>query len=236
MSLKPNQAILFHRASLKTNIQSMSHNFATLHDIGMTDDNRPVIKEGQLMSHDSVISVLQDMVGMRQKKSLQMLPENVLAYSDDSLVWYVKSGARSMLFKRGKRSVKMDVSYPTLIFKVVDNVLSVVASRYTRKPKATDILCHSPLMNIYSDSRVCTGSAVCPDNADIDSMQQWEDVIYKTRFSHQNHNHTLATKNNKNVSTDDLFAFWKSLKGVKKFPVKQLNQITDLTLEEWIEE
>ena len=158
MSLSPNQAILFHRASLNTNIQSMSHNFATLHDIGMTEGNRPVIKEGQLMSHDCVISVLQDMVNMRQKYSLQILPENVLACSDDSLVWYVKGEVRPMLFKRGKRSVKINVPYPTLLFKVVDNTLSVTASRYTRKPKATDRLYYSPLMNIYSDNRVCTGT------------------------------------------------------------------------------
>lgn len=236
MSLNPNQAILFHRPSINTNIQSMSHQFATLHDICLTEDNRPVIKEGQLMSHDSIISVLQDMVGMRKKKAMQMLPENVLAYSDDSLVWYVKGSIRPMLFKRGKRSVRMNVPYPTLLFKVVDNTLSVAASRYTRKPKATDTLYHSPLMNVYSDTRVCTGSADCPDNADFESMQQWEAVIYATYFSHTNHDHTLRSRKRNITSTDALFAFWKALKGNNKFPVSRLNKLTDLTLEEWIEE
>lgn len=236
MSVNPNQAILFHRASLNTHHQSMSHQFATLHDIGITDDNRPVIKEGQIMSHDCVISVLQDMVNMRQQKALQMLPENVLAHSDDSLVWYVKGGLRPMLFKRGKRSIKINVPYPTLLFKVVDNTLWIAASRYTRKPKATDVLYYAPLMNIYSDNRVCTGSAECPDNADVDSMSQWEGVIFSTYFTHTNHNNTLRSREEESTSTDELFAFWKSLKGDNKFPVSLLNKQTDLTLEEWIEE
>ena len=141
-----------------------------------------------------------------------------------------------MLFKRGKRSVKMKVPYPTLLFKVVDNTLSVAASRYTRKPKATDTVYYAPLMNIYSDNRVCTGTAVCPDNADVDTMKQWEEVIYLSYFTHINHDYTLRSKNKKNTSTDHLFTFWKTLKGEHKFPVSRLNKQTDITLEDWIED
>ena len=84
MSVTPNQAILFHRASMNAHTQSMSHNFATLHDIKTDENNHLVIMEGQLMSHDGIMSVLTDMAGMKQKKSLQVLPYNIIAQSDDS--------------------------------------------------------------------------------------------------------------------------------------------------------
>ena len=170
MSVTPNQAILFHRASMNAHTQSMSHNFATLHDIKTDENNHLVIMEGQLMSHDGIMSVLTDMAGMKQKKSLQVLPYNIIAQSDDSLVWHVPGNMRYMLFKNGKKTTKIVVPYPSLIFKVIDNTLSVVATKYKRTPKADDVIYHAPLMNIYSDSRVCVGSADCPDNADTKSM------------------------------------------------------------------
>jgi len=236
MSTNPNQAILFHRTSIESSIQSMSHNFATLHNIKVDEGNRPVIMEGQLMSHDCMVSVLKGMLEMKQKKSLRILPENVIAQSDDSLVWYVPCKARTMLFKRGSQMVKMFVPYPTLIFKVIDNTLSVVASKYKRKPKADDSIFHAPLMNIYVDSRVCVGTANCPANADIDSVAGWQSVIFDTLFTHTNHSSTLRQKQNKQTSNKRLFSFWRSIKGDKQFPNNRLNKLHNLTLEEWVEQ
>ncbi|PCJ88319.1 MAG: hypothetical protein COA54_03375 [Thiotrichaceae bacterium] len=236
MSVRPNQAIVFHRASMNTQIQSMSHNFATLHEIDMGDDNRLAILEGKLMSHDCIISVLKDMVDMKQKKSIQILPDNVIAQSDDSLVWHVPGQVKTMLFKHGKKITRMAVPYPSLIFKVIDNTLSVAASKFKRKPKADDIIYHSPLMNIYSDGRVCVGSADCPSDSDIGSMAGWEKVIFDTIFTHTNHDSCLLNKPQTMTTTDQLYAFWKSLKGDKHFPTNRLSRLSDLTLEEWIEQ
>ena len=236
MSVCPNQAIIFHRASMNTPMQSMSHNFATLHGIDVDDDNRPTILEGKLMSHDCIISVLKDMVDMKQTKAIQILPDNVIAQGDDSLVWHVPGRVRTMLFKHGKKTTKMAVHYPSLIFKVIDNTLSVAASKFKRKPKADDILYHSPLMNIYSDGRVCVGTADCPSDSDIESMAEWEKVIFDTIFTHTNHDKCLLNKSQTSTTTDQLYAFWKALKGDKHFPTNRLNRLSDLTLEEWIEQ
>lgn len=235
MSISPNQAILFHRASSNRNIQSMSHNFATLHKIKAGKDGRPVILEGQLMSHDGITSVLKDMVDIKQKSALQILPDNVIAQSEDSLVWHVPGNVRAILFKRGNKPKKITVPYPSLIFKVIDNTLSVVASKYKRKPKADDVLFHAPLMNIYSESRVCVGTANCPENSEIESMAGWESVIFDTIFTHTNHNNTLRQKGNAPTSTKELCNFWKSIKDNKRFPNNRLNSLSDTTLEQWIE-
>jgi len=236
MSVIPNQAILFHRASMNTHTQSMSHNFATLHDIKVDKDNRPAIMEGQLMSQDCIVSVLKDMAGMNQKKSLQVLPDNIIAQSDDSLVWHIPGNMRHMLFKNGKKTTKIVVPYPSLIFKVIDNSLSVVATKYKRTPRTDDVIYHAPLMNIYSDSRVCVGSADCPDNADIESMAGWESVIFDTLFTHTNHDFTLQQESNKSTSTKELYAFYKSIKSDMRFPKNRLNTMSELTLEEWIQQ
>ena len=234
MSVRPNQAIVFHRASMNTPIQSMSHNFATLHEIDVGDDNRLAILEGKLMSHDCIISVLKDMVDMKQKKAVQIFPDNVIAQGDDSLVWHVPGQVRTMLFKHGKKITKMAVPYPSLIFKVFDNTLSVAASKFKRKSKADDIIYHSPLMNVYSDGRVCVGSADCPDDSDIESMTGWEKVIFDTIFTHTNHDSSLLNKPQMTTTTEQLYAFWKALKGDKTFPMNRLNRLSDITLEEWI--
>jgi len=236
MSVSPNQAIIFHRASMNTPIQSMSHNFATLHEIDVDDNNRPTILEGKLMSHDCIISVLKDMVDMKQKRAIEILPDNVIAQGDDSIVWHVPGKVRTMLYKHGKKTTKMAVPYPSLIFKVIDNTLSVAASKYKRKPKADDILYHSPLFNVYSDGRVCVGSADCPSDSDIESMAGWESVIFKTIYTHTNHARCLLNKPQTSTTTDQLYWFWKSLKGDKYFPTNRLNRLSDTTLEEWIEQ
>jgi len=236
MSVIPNQAIIFHRASMNTNVQSMTHNFATLHEIDVGDDNHPTILEGKLMSHDCIISVLKDMVDMKQKRAIHILPENVIAQGDDSLVWHVPGKVRAMLFKHGKKITRMAVPYPSLIFKVIDNSLSVAASKFKRKPNANDIIYHSPLMNVYSDGRVCVGSADCPCDSDIESMAGWESVIFKTIYTHTNHDRCLLNKPQTSTTTDQLYSFWKSLKGDKYFPTNRLNRLSDTTLEEWIEQ
>lgn len=236
MSVCPNQAILFHQASIDTHSQSMAHNFATLHAIQAGADNRPVILEGKLMSHDCLISVLKDMAGMKQKKAIQCLPENVIAQDSDSLVWHVPGSVRTMLFKQGNKTTKITVPYPSLIFKVTDNNLSIAACKYKRKPKSDDMIYHAPLMNIYVDGRVCVGSADCPDNADIESMAGWESVIFDTIFTHTNHSYTLNHNENKLTLSTFLFRFWKSIRGNKQFPNKYLNTLSDITLQEWIEQ
>jgi len=235
MSVSPSQAIVFHRASMNTHTQSMSHNFATLHDIACDDDNRLSIREGQLMSHDSIITVLHKMLAMRQKKAIQILPDNVIAQGDDSLVWYVPAKVRTMLFKHEKKVTKTAVPYPTLIFKVTDRCLSIASSRYKRKPKADDIVYHAPLMNIYSDGRVCVGTAHCPQDSDLESMAKWESVIFDTIFTHTNHDRCLLNKPQTSTSTRQIHAFWKGLKGDKQFPTDRLHRLSNLTLKEWIE-
>jgi len=233
MNIAANRAILFHQASDAG--QHVSHqNFATIHNIELLD-NTPVIKEGQLMSHDTIMEVLSNMAGLSQHKMLQLLPENVLAHTQDALVWYMEGKVRPMLFKLNKKSVKINVPWPTLIFKVTDNELSVAALRYKRKPKADDPIYYSPLMNVYDNHTVCVGTADCPDGAELDDMFAWNKVIYETFFTHINHSHTLATKDDKETSTKQLFSFWKSLKGKTKFPLAKLNKDEFMSVEEWIE-
>lgn len=236
MSVSPNQAILFHRASVNTNVQTVGHNFATLHDIKVDEQRRPVIHEGKLMSHDCLVSILKEMLDMKQTRSLQLLPENVIAQSDDSLVWHVPGEVRTILYKHGKKTTRMAVPYPSLIFKVTDNSLSIAAYKFKRKPSADDYIYHAPLANIYCDGKVCVGNAKCPDDSGLENIKGWESVIFDSEFTHTNHSQTLEQKGDKETSTEELYNFWKSLRGDKVFPANRLNRMNDTTLQEWLEE
>ncbi len=76
--------------------------------------------------------------------------------------------------------------------------------------------------------------ADCPTDSEMDSMAGWEKVIFDTIFTHTNHSDCLLNKPQTSTSTEQLYAFWKSLKGDKDFPNNRLNRLSDLTLEEWI--
>jgi len=233
MSLQPTHAILFHRAT-SNGAMSASNNFATLHTID-SSQSHPIIKEGQLMSHQTITDVLSEMTGLQKQNPLQISPENVLAQSDDSLVWYVQASFRPMLLKVNSRPLKINVPYPTLIFKVVGDELSVTASRFKRKPKADDNVYFAPLMNVYGTHKVCVGNADCPDSAEIENKEDWEQVMFSTYYTHTNHAHTLSSKDHKEITTAHLYSFWKKLKNKTTFPVKQLNNDSGTTLSQWIE-
>ena len=234
--MQAHSAILFHQAENTNEYRGSSH-LATLHTIEMVDSYTPKIKEGQLLSHERLMQLLNHMAGLSTESGLEMLPENVLAKTADVLVWYEKAQVRPMLFKVGNRPIKLNVPWPALIFKAEGDELSVAALRYTRRPKDNDPIHYAPLMNTYADHSVCTGTAVCPDTVEIDSIPAWNEVIFDTYFTHMNDEYVKRiSSDTSETTTTSLMRFWKGLKGQTRFPVRALIQDDDLTVKEWIEQ
>ncbi len=235
MNPHPDNALFFHSASMESQERGVVSNhayFATLHAVDYYA-GRPQVREGRLLTHQDVMDLLERMASMKPKEALQVIDKRVIASGDDTLVWYESAQVRPIYFRIGRKNQKFTVPWPTLIFKAKGRSISVVASRFKRPPKLSEKIYHAPLMNVYQNTSVCTGSAICPDETTPASLSQWNTVIYDSNFTHTNHDHTLRQPGNKETTTPALHQFWRELRDKKTFPVRQLNPL-DKTLEDWI--
>lgn len=218
-----NTAMLFHTIH---QTQQQDGLLATMHDIVLVG-NEPTLAEGKLLTQDDVTTLFAYLCNLKPSSALQYLPQTILASNKDALVWHVPARTRPMLFQIGKQRRRLQVPWPHLVFNVKNKSLRVAAVRTAKRPDASTVLYHAPLMNIFQDTKVCTGNAELPDDISIDQRSAWESVIFDTYFTHVNHERTLHSAHR------DHYAFWKSLDKQPHFPKQSLVSLRT-TLEEWI--
>lgn len=209
--LMPRHALLFYTSHMPNAYSSSGTLVATSHPL--TQSNHapaPIIGAGHLLTESDTREVLQSMLDIVPAFT-GFIPHDVLSQSSQHLAWTVKGSVRPMYFKlRGStKTVTLNVPMPTLLFVAHAKGLSIAALSSTRRPSETTRLFHAPLMNIYSDGRVCLGSAKMPDNISIESRPAIENTIFKTNYAHTNHHNTLNLS--KKTSGKQHMAFWRKL-------------------------
>ena len=203
--------------------QSRSGLAITRHAVSETRSG-PVIGAGvNLAASDlkELTEILHNDSASRQGK-LQLLDRRILAKSNSAVVWLMPAAVRPMWFRQGSSTLSLDVPWPNLVVGATKGELWVAAAKSTRITPTTKLY-HSPLMNVYSHLGVCLGSATAPrEGGEIAAIAGWESVLTDTLFGHVNHSHTLALGDA--VSTQEHFAFWRSLDKDKAaaFPNKKL--------------
>lgn len=163
------------------------------------------------------------------------LPPEVLSHGSAQLAWYVPGRPRRMWFRGAQRSKCLTVPWPTLAFRARQGRLSIAALAQTRRPQASDPLFHAPLMNIFSDTGLCPGTANLPPGHGLADRTQFEAAVFDTAFSHVNHTHTLCSSPGGAVETTEHLRFWENLarKHAKRFPVRALVPLKQ-TLSQWL--
>lgn len=226
------RAVLFHEFT-----GDMDHRtLLTSHPVH-SGENGPIIGAGQLVDAQAQQYMLNALMNNLKQTSLDFLPSNILAISARSIVWHVPAKVAPMYFQIKGKSTRLMVPWPHLVFKVTERVLSVAAVSVKGRPGPGSRLFHAPLMNIWHDSRVCTGSATAPTGWMVEHCRGWENIIYKTNFSHVNHDRTLLLHGGekKAVSNSQHLSFWKGLakSSPANFPKESLVSF-GITLKEWI--
>ncbi|MBS3955348.1 MAG: PRTRC system protein B [Methylomicrobium sp.] len=230
-SIVQKHAILIHQAKAlsDTNAQYRASDFlASMHDFVTNEQGESVIGAGRLMSKEDVESVLRSMLEMGKRK-ISLLPPNVVSISESHLAWTVPAQVRPMLFNMTGMPMKtIDVPWPRLLMVANRNgKLAVAALKTNGRVGAKTKLYHAPLMNVYANGNVCTGSATLPNECGIDQIKAWESVMFDSAFSHVNNPSTLflAGYKSKAVDNNAHYRFWLSLskKKVDKFPNERLN-------------
>jgi len=246
-ALKTTKALLIHQVSnQELNVledMSTMHGYSfsgssltlTVHDIKDTDKGA-VMGVGRIMS-EADKQELKDYLNGEHNIRDCWIPENVMMLNSSQMVWYKPAHKRMMHFKVKGKSHAVELMWPSLIFQATPHGLRVAAYAGKGRPKLDQPLYHAPIWNIYSDGRLCTGSADTTSIISVESMKIWETAIYDTIFTHSNHVNVIAhhTKKQKFAPVSDArylkFIKAKAKKG-EAFKAKDMVPMKR-TLQQW---
>lgn len=207
--------------------------YATIHPVDSAGrDAPPVIRAGRPLDGRSLQSVCADLMESARVRS-GVLPATVLSVGLEHVVWWSPPGRRTYFFNTsvaddgrvyvGQRN-GMALT-PGLVFVAKRQQMMVFAVQGDERPDADTRLCHAPLMNVYEDGKVCTGSMPLPDTTVAASIAKWEEAFWNSNFTHPNHAKPVSY-------TGGLHAFSLALLDgrFRKFPQRVLRPIKGLTL------
>ena len=166
--------------------------YATVHPVVVADDGRAQIREGKPLDRGSLVSFAQGLMVNNFAKG-GILPANVLSVGQDHVAWWSPPSIRNYFFQARKTQDNEDVGVrsgkafaPGLLFGVKDKRMFVFAVRGNERPVAETPLYLPPLMNCYSDGRVCTGTMPLPEQSTAASIETWEKSFWESAFTHPN--------------------------------------------------
>ena len=206
--------------------------FATVHKVIREgpEPQLPVLGPGSLLT----TSFLRELTSrLRIPDKARLLPENVLAYTSELVVWWTPPRLHPMYFSDGaedRREVDGRICpHPALVWKVRRGQLFLRALSAPARPQEKTALMVAPYWNTAPQSGdVCEGSMPRPEQTDLSSLLSWEEGFFNSRFTHPSGFGKLTTHQG------GFIGLWTELVGKQEFPVHYLARSTQ-TIEEFIE-
>jgi len=191
----PNFALVFHQVNKDV--------LVTRHHINEHEQ----LTIGTLIDNNELINTVMATNGTRA----QLQAANVLVDDAHTLIWHVKRKVTDMWFRvHGAKAVNYRVEYPPLLFVASKQTrnLRVFALTANTRPVPSTRLFLAPLMNINSTGNLCQGSATLPDNIAQDTMNDIENTLYDSIFTHLNY----QVKTVKGLASNDAHVmYWKHI-------------------------
>jgi PRTRC genetic system protein B len=172
------QAVLIYRDS--------SAGFATLHEVQGEKNQAPYLGPGQPLTTGFLRTLAR---GLGSRIAPEILPDNVLVRTPDSIVWWTASQRQVMFFGGGTEdAAKLNghlYPQPPLVFKVCRHELFVRALERDVRPIANTALRTAPYWNTEgSRGSVCAGTMRIPQEVTVDSIWEWETAFFCSSFTH----------------------------------------------------
>jgi PRTRC genetic system protein B len=163
-----------------------------------------------------------------------LLPENVLAYTSDLLVWWTPPRQHRMFFSGGvedRQAINGAICpHPALVWKVQRGCLFLRAISDPARPQAETRLMVAPYWNTEaSRGDVCEGDMPRPHETDVTNMLEWEEGFFNSRFTHPSGIGKLT------AHSGGFIGLWTELAGTAHFPTRYLVECRQ-TLLQFIEE
>lgn len=122
---------------------------------------------------------------------VEVLPENVLARTNDVTVWWTPERKRVMFFtddsKDGMKANSGQIyPQPALVWMVRRDQLYVRALLNSQRPTAGTHMYIAPYWNVSPEGSVCVGNMLVPNDRSISALNVWEEGFYRSQFSHPN--------------------------------------------------
>lgn len=162
------------------------------------------------------VSSLTESLG--RKVELTFMPENVLACTTETIVWWEKPAVRPMFWSPSADREHLNgrlYPQPALLFVVDRNGLAIWALADEGRPTPSSKLFNAPYWNVSQNGSVCLGSARVPNQVSVNNLSAWRDCFFESAFSHQNA--TLRTTHEQGCD-----GLWLELKGAEVFPAEYL--------------
>ena len=161
--------------------------FVTRHEMRLQKDEPPALGPAQPLTVAFVESLVRSLSG---SSDVEVLPENVLAKGDRTIVWWTPAQRRQMFYKNSEdKAVELNgrvFPQPPLVWRVKNDELAIRALTDNKRPQAATKLAVAPFWNLSDTGRVCTGSMRRPDGATVSSIAEWERGFYESAFTHAN--------------------------------------------------
>lgn len=223
-SLQPQAALIFHTRG------NSALELLTYHEV-RTQRGKPTLSEGRPLSPEDEQSILAMLTSSDTLiPQVELIPPNLLYSDRHQIVWCVPGARRPMHFNKAGMRSQRTVAWPSLIFRVVEHRLWLVAYQGDERPTLDTPLFKAPLPNVWVGGEVCTGNAILPDASRIAEIPSWESVIFDTAFSHANDREVVKSAR----SYTDPMSFWQENDAIvpKQFVPFGNNQ----TLGDWLRE
>jgi PRTRC genetic system protein B len=172
--------------------------------------------------------------GLEGEAKPTILPENVLAYSSDLLIWWTPPRVHAMFFSDGaedRAAINGRICpHPPLVWKVHRGCLYLRALQESARPTAESPLMVAPYWNTeVKRGDVCEGDMPRPRQTDVTTMLEWEEGFFNSRFSHPSGLGTLTSH------AGGFISLWTELIDAPQFPAHYLTPANQ-TLEQFAQD
>jgi len=220
--LEASFALLFHTSDRKLSA-------LTFHRIQQQRQGAVSIQPGRIMTPADEKRILDLLTRPEHAQTLSILPESALHTGEDHALWWIPGSVRPMFLNtldHGRRQV--EAHWPNLVMLATNRRLFLAAIADNTRPGQGTQLYHAPLGNVYASSELCLGDCRPPVNSGVDSISDWNAIMFDSAFSHSNHPAAMA-------GGSDVMAFWqKKRKKPTPVPLKSMTPMR-LTLAEWFQ-
>jgi PRTRC genetic system protein B len=153
---------------------------------------------GKPVSKGDLYGLLKQLNGGTDSAPSGLLPERILRFSPNELLWYRPSGPTPIFFQTPDADLNQlsgkSASHPALLFRARRNTLQVFALADDRRPEMETELFQAPYFNVNGKGVICLGTLDPPNKFTPEAIPGWERIFFASKFTHISGGATLLTR------------------------------------------
>ncbi|MBX9599917.1 MAG: PRTRC system protein B [Bryobacteraceae bacterium] len=197
--------------------QASSGTFASWHDVDGDDVGTPRLGPAVPLTTAFLRELSRGLGAMTRP---EVLPENVLVRTPETLVWWRPAQRRTMFFRHDDELGAVSgrtFPQPPLLFRVTQRELWIRALADSVRPTASTALMVAPYYNVNTEGAVCQGTMHSPEEASVVAMEEWERSFFESEFTH------IYGSGHFTRHPGGIAGLWSSLAGKGSFATGQLS-------------